>query len=585
MSKLDVFYHKHEAIIVGGGGAGLYAALSSSMENLDVAVISKLYPVRSHTGAAQGGIGAALSNIDEDSPQWHIFDTVKGSDFLADQDAVAIMCKEAPNIIYDLEHMGLPFNRTSAGLIAQRKFGGHTKNMGKDPVHRSCYSADRTGHMVLQTLYQQCIKRNVCFYNEFSVVDLIFNNNKQCSGVIAYSMQDATLHVFHAKSVLLATGGSGRMFDVTSNACSLTGDGMGIALRNEIPLEDMEFFQFHPTGIYKMGILLSEACRGEGGVLRNGLGERFMEKYAPRIKDLAPRDIVSRCIYQEVTEGRGIDGKDFIHLDLTHLGASILEERLPDICDFVRVYMGLDPVTDLIPVQPTAHYSMGGIPTTINGEVCIDAKDTIIQGLYAAGECACVSVHGANRLGTNSLLDILVFGKRAGKTMVQYCREIDYPVLPIQPEMKIKQVMKQLFTTKKNPPKRIDIEKKLRKLMMKNCGVMRNQSQLQFAIKELCDLCTIYQDVFVSDQSDLFNFEVMDVLELGYLLDLAKVTLCSASERKESRGSHFREDFPKRDDKNWLKHTLSIMDSKTKEVKLQYKSVVLGLVALQERKY
>ncbi|PYV24399.1 MAG: succinate dehydrogenase/fumarate reductase flavoprotein subunit, partial [Acidobacteria bacterium] len=400
-------YQRYDAVIVGAGGAGLKAALHlATQRQARIAVISKLYPVRSHTGAAQGGIGAALGNMEEDHWEWHMFDTVKGGDYLADQDAVEVLCREAVETVYELEHWGLPFSRTPDGKIAQRPFGGHTREFGKAPVRRSCYAADRTGHMILQTLYQQCIKHDVHFYNEFHLLDLLVEQGR-CAGAVALSLATGELYTFHAKAVVLATGGCGKFYRVTSNAHALTGDGMAVALRRGIPLEDMEFFQFHPTGIYKMGILLSEAARGEGGILRNRTGERFMERYAPTLLDLAPRDMVSRAMYREIEEGRGIEGKNWLHLDVTHLGREVLDKKLPDITDFVRTYMGIEPARELIPVQPTAHYAMGGIPTDTEARVIIDEKNTPLPGLYAAGECACVSVHGANRLGTNSLVDIL----------------------------------------------------------------------------------------------------------------------------------------------------------------------------------
>src|SRR5512133_1138424 len=421
-------YHRFDAIVVGAGGAGLMAALESS-RNANVAVLTKLYPTRSHTGTAQGGIGAALGNLEEDHWEWHMFDTVKGSDYLADQDAVEIMCRDAIDTVYHLEHMGLPFSRLPDGKIAQRFFGGHTKEYGKAPVHRSCYAADRTGHMILQTAFQQCIKHEVNFFNEYLVLDLIIQD-RVCQGVVALHIASGEIHTFQAKTVLLATGGYGRCYKITSQALSQTGDGNGIAYRRGIPFEDPEFFQFHPTGIYKMGILITEAARGEGGVLRNKDGERFMERYAPTLLDLAPRDMVSRSIYNEVREGRGIDGKDYVHLDLTALGPEIVEQRLPDITDFVKVYLGIDPVRQPIPVQPTAHYSMGGIPTDSDGRVLIDEKNTVMPGLYAAGEAACVSVHGANRLGTNSLVDIIVFGRRSGIDMLRYLKESEFLPAP-----------------------------------------------------------------------------------------------------------------------------------------------------------
>ncbi|MBI3947045.1 MAG: FAD-dependent oxidoreductase, partial [Armatimonadetes bacterium] len=381
--------YQFDAVVVGAGGAGLWAALELS-RSTNVAVLSKLYPTRSHTGAAQGGIGAALGNMEEDHAEWHAFDTVKGGDYLCDQDAVEAMCREAIETVYELEHLGLPFSRTEDGRIAQRPFGGHSRDFGKAPVRRSCYAADRTGHMILQTLYQQCTKNEVRFFDEYQVLDLLVVDGV-CRGVVAYCVADASIHTFHAKAVIFATGGFGRMFRITSNAHALTGDGVAIAYRRGVPLEDMEFFQFHPTGIYKMGILITEGARGEGGILRNNSGERFMERYAPTMKDLAPRDMISRYIYMEVREGRGIGGKDYVHLDLTHLPAEVIETRLPDITDFVRTYMGLDPVKELVPIQPTAHYAMGGIPTDIDARVIMDEKNTPLPGFYAAGECACVS--------------------------------------------------------------------------------------------------------------------------------------------------------------------------------------------------
>lgn len=574
-------FHKYDAIVVGGGGAGLYAALALSQSGVPTAVLSKLYPTRSHTGAAQGGIGAALANTEEDHPEWHMYDTVKGSDYLADQDAVEAMCNEAVETVYELEHLGLPFNRTPEGKIDQRRFGGHTREHGKGPVRRSCFAADRTGHMILHTLYQQCIKNQVKFFDEFHVVDLI-QENKVCRGVVAYQIATGELHVFHAKAVLFATGGSGRMFKITSNAHALTGDGMAIALRNGIPLEDMEFFQFHPTGIYKMGILLSEACRGEGGILRNKDGERFMERYAPTIKDLAPRDIVSRCIYLEMRDGKGIGGKDYVHLDLTHLDAKVIEEKLPDITDFVRTYMGLEPKTDLIPIQPTAHYAMGGVPTNKNSEVVYDEKNTVFKGFYAAGEVACVSVHGGNRLGTNSLVDILVFGRRAGLSMAKYCKENDFAPLTQNPEAKITAQIEKLKSGSQTE-KVSALRKEMQEVMMDKCGVFRVDKQMRECLAEIQTLRKRYQNVGVSDKSQVFNSDLLEAIELGNLLDLSEVTVASAVARTESRGAHARDDFQKRDDANWLKHTLATMSEKG--VQLSYKPVVLGKFTPQERKY
>lgn len=573
--------HQFDAIVVGGGGAGLYAALALAQSKVPTAVLSKLYPTRSHTGAAQGGIGAALGNVEDDDPEWHMFDTVKGSDYLADQDAVEVMCEEAVKTVYELEHLGLPFNRTPDGKIDQRRFGGHTREHGKAPVRRACFAADRTGHMILQTLYQQCIKNEVKFFDEFHVLDLLVQDGI-CRGVVAYAIETGELHIFHAKAVLFATGGSGRMFKITSNAHALTGDGMAIALRRGIPLEDMEFFQFHPTGIYKMGILLSEACRGEGGIIRNKTGERFMERYAPTIKDLAPRDIVSRCIYLEVRDGRGIDGKDYVHLDLTHLGKEVIEKKLPDITDFVRTYMGLDPIKDLIPIQPTAHYAMGGIPTNKNSEVVADEKNTVLKGFYAAGECACVSVHGGNRLGTNSLVDILVFGRRAGLSMSNYCRETEFAPLPAEPDASVHAEISKLRANT-NGEKVSALRQELQTVMMEKCGVFRTESSLKEVLAEIGDLKARYRNVSVSDKSQVFNTDLLDAMELGNLLDLAEATVASALARKESRGAHYREDFPKRDDANWLKHTLAIWTNKG--VELKYKPVAITKFQPQERKY
>ncbi len=405
--------HSYDVVIVGAGGAGLRAALEAS-GRAKTAVLSKLYPTRSHTGAAQGGMCAALASVEDDNWEWHTFDTVKGGDYLVDQDAAEIMCREAIDAVYDLEHMGMPFDRTPEGRIDQRRFGGHTHHHGRGPVRRSCYAADRTGHMILQTLYQQNVRQGTTFFNEFYVLDVLLAQGR-AAGVVAYELATGELHVFRAKSVVFCTGGFGKMFRVTSNAHALTGDGPAVLYRRGLPLEDMEFFQFHPTGLYKLGILLSEAARGEGGIFRNRDGEAFMERYAPTIKDLAPRDLASRAIYTEIRQGRGAgpDG-DYVYLDVSHLDPKVIDAKLPDITEFARTYLGVEPKKEGVPIAPTAHYAMGGIPSNVHGEVVADAEGTVVPGLYAAGECACVSVHGANRLGTNSLLDIVVFGRRAG---------------------------------------------------------------------------------------------------------------------------------------------------------------------------
>ncbi len=576
-------YHEYDAVIVGGGGAGLMAAVN--LAGKDVAVLSKLYPVRSHTGAAQGGIGAALGNVEEDHWEWHMFDTIKGGDYLTDQDAAEILAREAVETVYELEHWGLPFSRTPDGKIAQRKFGGHTREFGKAAVHRSCYAADRTGHMILQTLYQQCVKNRVKFFDEYLVVDLILSEGRT-AGVVALSIPDGYLHVFHAKAVLFATGGCGRAFEVTSNAHALTGDGMSVALRAGVPLEDMEFFQFHPTGIYRLGILITEGARGEGGKLLNGKGERFMERYAPTMLDLAPRDIVSRCIYQEVRAGNGINGKNYVHLDMRHLGRDIIEKKLPDITDFVRTYLGIDPVAEPVPVQPTAHYAMGGVPTDILGRVVKDEANTVVLGFYAAGECACVSVHGANRLGTNSLVDILVFGRRAGKDMAKYIAQADFSSLPPKPEESAEARMARLREGNGSEAKEsvAKVRDELQREMMDKAGVFRTAETLAVGRDRVRALQERYQRVRIQDRGRVFNTDLVEAIELGFLLDVAQVTVEAALARQESRGAHSREDFPKRDDANWLKHSLGYR-TPSGAIEFRYKPVTITRFQPQERKY
>ena len=571
---------RYDAVIVGAGGAGLMAALQLAGHG-QVAVLSKLYPTRSHTGTAQGGIGAALGNLEEDHWEWHMFDTVKGGDYLVDQDAAEILCREAIETVYDLEHWGLPFSRTPEGKIAQRPFGGHTKEYGKAAVRRSCYAADRTGHMILQTCYQQCIKNQVHFFDEYHVLDLLVEQGR-CAGVVAMCLATGEIHTFHAKAVLFATGGCGKMFRVTSNAHSLTGDGMAVAYRRGIPLEDMEFFQFHPTGIYKMGILLSEAARGEGAILRNSSGERFMERYAPTLKDLAPRDMTSRAIYQEIREGRGIDGKNYVHLDLTHLGKEVLDKKLPDITEFVRTYLGLEPLKELVPIQPTAHYVMGGIPTDVEARVVADEKNTPLPGFYAAGEVACVSVHGANRLGTNSLVDILVFGRRGGRHAAKFIKENDWTQLPPKADEPARALLSELKNSRgKERP--ADIRDALQDEMMDKASVFREAKGLTAMREKLRELRARYRQAKVEDQSTCYNTELLEVIELGGLLDVAEVLVESALIRQESRGAHFREDFPKRDDPNWLKHTLAYKGEKG--IEFRFKPVTITKFEPKERKY
>jgi succinate dehydrogenase / fumarate reductase flavoprotein subunit len=573
--------HRYDAVIVGAGGAGLRAALEASRHSRDVAVVSKLYPVRSHTGAAQGGIGAALGNLEEDSWEWHTFDTIKGSDFLADQDAVEIMCQEAINCVYELEHWGLPFDRTPDGKISQRRFGGHTRNFGEAAVMRACHAADRTGHMILQTLYQQCIKNEVRFFNEFHLLDVLVEDDV-CRGIVALNLADGEVHVFRAKAVLLATGGFGRMFKVTSNARALTGDGVAIPYRRGLPLEDMEFFQFHPTGIYKLGILMSEAARGEGGILRNRTGDQFMQRYAPTLLDLAPRDIISRCMYLEIREGRGIEGKDYLHLDLTHLSREVIDKKLPDITEFARTYLGVEPAKEPVPVQPTAHYAMGGVPTDIDGRVIRDEKNTPVPGLYAAGECACVSVHGANRLGTNSLVDILVFGKLAGKHLAGYIKQADFASLPKDPDGRAREEISRLLGSAGSESV-ARVRETLREEMMDKASVFRTEKPLQQMLEKLKELKDRFGKVRLVDKGKIFNTDLQEALELGYMIDLAETLVVSALARQESRGAHSREDYPKRNDKDWLKHSLAYRTDKG--IELKFKPVVITRFQPVERKY
>jgi succinate dehydrogenase / fumarate reductase flavoprotein subunit len=587
-----VHYHQFDIVIVGAGGAGMRAAIEAG-PGAKTAVISKLYPTRSHTGAAQGGMAAALANVEEDSWEWHTFDTVKGGDYLVDQDAAEILAKEAIDAVIDLENMGLPFNRTPEGKIDQRRFGGHTRDHGKAPVRRACYAADRTGHMILQTLFQNCVRLGINFFNEFYVLDVVMtevDGVEQPSGVVAYELSTGDLHVFQSKAIIFATGGFGKIYKTTSNAHTLTGDGVGIIWRKKLPLEDMEFFQFHPTGLAGLGILLTEGARGEGAILRNASGERFMERYAPTIKDLAPRDIVARCMVQEVAEGRGAGPhKDYVLLDCTHLGAEVLETKLPDITEFARTYLGVDPVVEPVPVMPTAHYAMGGIPTNVAAEVLRD-NTTVVPGLYAAGECACVSVHGSNRLGTNSLLDINVFGKRAGRNAVEYVQGVDFTPLPADPTKEIRELIAQLRSA--TGTERVSVlRKELQDNMDRNAQVFRTDESLADVTEIIHGLRERYLGISVQDKGKRYNTDLLEAIELGFLLDLAEVVVFSARNRKESRGGHMRDDYPKRDDENYMKHTMAYLSgdphsaNPADHIRLDWKPVVITRYEPMERKY
>ena len=574
--------HEYDAVIVGAGGSGLYAALEAS-KTARTAVVSKLFPSRSHTGAAQGGIGAALGNVEEDKPEWHAFDTVKGGDYLVDQQAAKILAEDAVRAVYDLENRGLPFSRTDEGKIAQRRFGGHTHHFGEGPVHRSCYAADRTGHMILQTLYQQCIKNDVSFFDEFQAMDVIMDGHR-VAGIVALELATGEIHLFRSKAVLFATGGFGRMFKITSNAYANTGDGPALLARAGIPLMDMEFYQFHPTGIKGMGILITEGVRGEGGILRNNSGERFMETYAPTLLDLAPRDMVSRAIMTEIAAGRGIRGDrkidDYVMLDATHLGKETVYSKIPDIADFCKTYLAIDPAEKPMPVQPTAHYAMGGIPTTIDGVVTTGT--VTYDGLYAVGECACVSVHGANRLGTNSLVDLVVFGRRAGMHIADYVKGASMPSLPQGAEEAAIKKIERLHDGSKGPHVG-PFYTRMQETMMAKVGVYRNEKPMGEAVDLIRTLRDEFRDVRSEDTNKAFNSDILGILELENLLDLSLVTAASALNRTESRGAHSREDYPERDDAGWLKHTLASLDGQN--VNIDYKDVDTSIWEPKPRTY
>ncbi|CAN5387420.1 succinate dehydrogenase flavoprotein subunit [soil metagenome] len=592
-----VHYHQFDIVIVGAGGAGMRAAIEAG-PHANTAVISKLYPTRSHTGAAQGGMAAALANVEEDNWEWHTYDTVKGGDYLVDQDAAEILAKEAIDAVLDLENMGLPFNRTPDGKIDQRRFGGHTREHGKAPVRRACYAADRTGHMILQTLFQNCVRLGINFFNEFYVLDMVMTEVdgpfgekiEQPSGVVAYELATGTLHVFQAKAIIFATGGFGKIFKTTSNAHTLTGDGVGIIWRKGLPLEDMEFYQFHPTGLAGLGILLSEAARGEGAILRNAEGERFMERYTPTLKDLAPRDIVARSMATEIREGRGAGpDKDYLYLDITHLDPAVIDEKLPDITEFARTYLGVEPYTEPVPVLPTAHYAMGGIPTNISAEV-LRTNTEVVPGLYAAGECACVSVHGSNRLGTNSLLDINVFGKRAGINAAEYVKTAEWVPLPENPASGVQKIL-DMVRSGDGTERVAAIRKELQDSMDRNAQIFRTDESLGEVTELIERLRARYKNIALQDKGKRFNTDLLEAVELGFLLDLAEVLVYSARSRKESRGGHMREDYPLRDDENFLVHTMAYLTGDPESadagehIRLDWKPVVITNYPPMERKY
>ncbi len=583
--------HQHEVVIIGAGMAGARAAMEVAKSGADCAVLSKIFPSRSHSGAAQGGMGASLGNLDDDNWEFHMFDTIKGSDYLGDQDAAEILAKEAPEVLYEMEHLGCPFSRTPEGKIAQRKFGGHTLNFGEKPALRACYSADYTGHVVLHTLFEQCIKQSVRFYSEFQMVHLIVEDNV-CRGIVAWDLQNGGLHLFRAKAVMFATGGYGRAFKITTNAHANTGDGLNLILRAGLPLEDMEFVQFHPTGIYRNGILMTEGARGEGAYLLNKDGERFMKRYAPTLMELGPRDLVARSIQTEINEGRGcqtpeqkannIPG-DHVHLDLTHLGEARLREVLPQIFELSQNFAGADPAKEPTPIQPTAHYSMGGIPCTTDGRVIYDAENNIVKGLYAAGECACVSVHGANRLGCNSTLDATLYGRRVGRTLVRDLPDLVYEDVPDGAPEEAETELKWFFDA--NGTENVaDIRTELQDTMMVNCAIFRKEEELVKQLEIVRGLQERFKKIGVQDKSTKFNTEVMEAMELGHLLAFSEVIVYGAIERKESRGAHARTDYPDRDDVNWLKHTLAWKDPDGK-IRLDFKPVIITRFQPKERKY
>ncbi|MBS1261136.1 MAG: Succinate dehydrogenase flavoprotein subunit [Calditrichaeota bacterium] len=579
--------HRHDVIIIGAGLAGSRAAVEIG-KVADVAVLSKVYPSRSHSGAAQGGVAASLGNISvTDRWEFHMFDTVKGSDYLGDQDAIELMVREAPETVIEMEHWGCPFSRTEEGKIAQRKFGGHTLEFGREAALRACYSADFTGHVLLHTLHEQCLKHNVNFYSEFQVLSLIFRDGRAI-GVVAWDMVHGGLHTFYGRAVMFGTGGYGRAFKITSNAHANTGDGLALVSRIGLPIQDMEFVQFHPTGLYKSGILVTEGARGEGGHLKNSEGRRFMEDYAPTLMELAPRDMVARAMQQEIDEGRGIDGEDKIHLDVSHLGEQRLMERLPQITELAMNFAGVDPRVEPIPIQPTAHYSMGGIPANENTRVTMDANRTEAVGLYAAGECSCISVHGANRLGTNSLLEALLFGRRAGKQIVEDVHDLEFPNLPPDYEDAARGEI-EFIRNNRGGEKVGTLRGELQDSMMIDCGVFRTKEQLQKQKEKVAELADRFRHIQIDDNGDQFNTDLLEAIELGHLLDFSGAIVEGALLREESRGGHYRKDFPKRDDDKFLRHTLAWKRNGDWELTFEKEVVLKGVshpgFEPKERKY